>query len=107
MLVVLAGISSLGLLAGYFVRRDNLDSILNSNYDQQLEGSPKPYANLYEETSTCCALLPTLLHCPHFSYNLSLYGESSSYFGLRISSMQAIKVDQQGIQTVCIMVRPG
>lgn len=31
--VILKGISLLGLLAGYFVRRDSLDSVLNSNHD--------------------------------------------------------------------------
>jgi hypothetical protein len=31
--VVLTGISLLGLLAGCFVRRDSLDSVLNSNYE--------------------------------------------------------------------------
>jgi hypothetical protein len=31
--VVLTGISLLGLFAGYFVRRDSLDSVLNSNYE--------------------------------------------------------------------------
>jgi len=65
------------------------------------------YATEEGEMYNSCLLYRRMSNIPHTSSNLPLYGESSNYSGLRISSMQAIKVDQQGIQRVYIMVRPG